>query len=71
MGIRTMVKLYCDCWGHYATIYLDEIKNMEQNGSYWHIEMYDGNVWEDAQHCVITNDPWEKVGYFVKMEDEK
>lgn len=34
MGIRTMVKLYCGCWGHYATIYLDEIKNMEQNGSY-------------------------------------
>jgi hypothetical protein len=66
MGIRTMVKLYCGRCEHYATIYLDEIKNMEQNGSYWHIEMYDGNVWKDAQHCVITNDPWEKVGYFVQ-----
>lgn len=71
MGIRTMVKLYCCRWGHYATIYLDEIKNMEQNGSYWYIEMYDGNIWEDAQHCVITNDPWEKVGYFVKTPGEK
>lgn len=66
MGIRTMVKLYCGRWGHYATIYLDEIKNMEQNGSYWYIEMYDGNVWEDAQNCVITNDPGESVGYFVE-----
>lgn len=62
-----MVKLYCGRWGHYATIYLDEIKNMEQNGSYWHIEMYDGNVWEDAQHCVITNDLGESVGYFVEI----
>ena len=43
---------------------------MEQNGSYWYIEMYDGNILEDAQHCVITNDPWEKVGYFVKMSGE-
>lgn len=66
--MRTMVKLYCGRWGHYATIYLDEIKNMEQNGSYWHIEMYDGNVWEDAQYCVITNDPGESVGYFVKTK---
>ena len=66
MGIRTMVKLYCGRFGHYATIYLDEIKNMEQNGPYWYIEMKDGNVWEDAQHCVITNDPGESVGYFVE-----
>ena len=65
MGIRTMVKLYCGCLGHYATIYLDEIKNMEQNGPYWYIEMKDGNVWEDAQNCVITNDPSESVGYFL------
>ena len=71
MGIRTMVKLYCVCWGHYTTIYLDEIKNMEQNGSYWFIEMKDGDTWEDAQNFVITNDPWEKVGYFVKMPGEK
>jgi hypothetical protein len=71
MGIRTMVKLYCGCWGHYATIYLDEIKNIEQNGAYWYIEMKDGDTWEDAQNFVITNDPWEKVGYFVKMPDEK
>ena len=63
--IREKIKLYCGrC--HYATIYLDEIKNMEQNGSYWYIEMYDGNVWEDAQNCVITNDPGESVGYFVE-----
>ena len=66
-----MVKLYCGYWGHYATIYLDEIKNMEQNGSYWFIEMKDGNIWEDAQHCVITNDPWEKVGYFVEFYGAK
>ena len=56
MGIRTMVKLYCNN-GYYATIFLDEIKNMEQNGSYWYIEMKDGNTYESAQHCVITNDP--------------
>ena len=71
MGIRTMIKLYCSCWGHYATIYLDEIKNIEQNGAYWYILMKDGNVYTDAQNFVITNDPWEKVGYFVKMPDEK
>lgn len=70
MGIRTMVKLYCDCWGHYATIYLDEIKNIEQNGAYWYILMKDGNVYTDAQNFVITNDSWENVGYFVKMTDE-
>ena len=68
MRIRTMVKLYCSCWRHYATIYLDEIKNMEQNGSCWYIEMKDGYVWEDAQHCVITNDPSESVGYFAEMK---
>jgi len=39
---------------------------MEQNGPYWYIEMKDGNVWENAQHCVITNDLWENVGYFVE-----
>ena len=63
-----MVKLYCGCCGHYATIYLDEIKNIEQNGAYWYIEMKDGDIWEDAQNFVITNDPWEKVGYFVKTK---
>ena len=66
MNIRTMVKLYCGIWGHYATIYLDEIKNMEQNGSYWHIEMKDGDIWEDCEHTVITNDPDEPIGYFVE-----
>ena len=66
-----MVKLYCGCWGHYATIYLDEIKNIEQNGAYWYILMKDGNVYTDAQNFVITNDPWEKVGYFVKRSGEK
>ena len=65
---RGKVKLYCGCYGHYATIYLDEIKNMEQNGAYWYIEMKDGNVWEDAQNCVITNDPCESVGYFVEIK---
>lgn len=68
MGIRTMVKLYCGRFGHYATIYLDEIKNMEQNGSYWYIEMKDGSVLKDAQNCVITNDPCESVGYFVEIK---
>ena len=68
MGIRTMVKLYCGDYGHYATIYLDEIKNMEQNGPYWYIEMKDGNVWEDAQNCVITNDLSESIGYFGEMK---
>ena len=66
MGIRTMVKLYCCCWGHYATIYLDEIKNMEQNGAYWFIEMKDGEIYEDCNMAVITSDPSENVGYFVE-----
>ena len=68
MRIRTTVKLYCGRFGHYATIYLDEIKNMKQNGSYWYIEMKYGDIWEDAQNCVIINDPSESVGYFVEMK---
>lgn len=59
------VKLYCGVWGHYATIYLDEIKNMEQNGSYWYIEMKDGDVWEDCEFAVITYDKNEPIGYFI------
>ena len=62
---RGKVKLYLGrC--HYATIWLEEIKNMEQNGSYFFIEMKDGNIWEDCDHAVITYDENEPVGYFVK-----
>ena len=64
MRVRTKVKLYCSSFGHYATIYLDEIKNMEQNCSYWYIEMKDGSVLKDAEHCVITDDLPENTGYF-------
>ena len=65
MNLRTRVKLYCGrC--HYATIYLDEIKNMEQNGAYWFIEMKDGEIYEDCNMAVITSDPSENVGYFVE-----
>ena len=66
MKIRTMVKLYCGrC--HYATIYLDEVANIEQNHSYWYIEMKDGGKWEDCDFFVITEDLSEKVGYFVEI----
>ena len=62
---RGKVKLYCGrC--HYATIYVDEIKNIEQNGSYWFIDMKDGNCWEDADLLVFTKDENEKVGYFIE-----
>lgn len=60
------VKLYCGCFGHYATILLEEIKDMMQNGSYFYIEMKDGNIWEDCEHAVITYDENEPVGYFCK-----
>jgi hypothetical protein len=61
---RGKVKLFLgQC--HYATIWLDEIKDMRQNGSYWFIEMKDGNFWEDCNMAVITYDPDEPVGYFV------
>lgn len=66
---RGKVKLYCGCFKHYATIWLDEIKNMEQNGAYWFIEMKDGNVWEDTTNAVITYDENEKIGYFVENEN--
>ena len=60
------VKLYLgNC--HYATIWLNEIKNMKQNGAYWYIEMKDGNVYEDCTNAVITNDINEKIGYFIEM----
>ena len=62
--MRGKLKLYLDeC--HYATIWLDEIKNIEQNGAYWYIEMKDENVWEDCNMAVITYDEIEKIGYFV------
>jgi hypothetical protein len=63
------VKLYCGRFNHYATIWLDEIKNMEQNGAYWFIEMKDGNIWEDATNAVITYDENEKIGYFIENEN--
>ena len=59
------VKLYLGKF-NYATIWLDEIKNMEQNNAYWFIEMKDGNIWEDCNMAVITYDENEPVGYFVK-----
>ncbi len=65
MKIRTKLKLYLGrC--HYATIYLDEVKNIEQNNNYWFIEMKDDNYWEDCNFFVITNDIDEKVGYFIE-----
>lgn len=63
---RGKVKLYCGTFKHYATIWLDEIKNMEQNGAYWFIEMKDGNIWEDATNAVITYDENEIVAYNIK-----
>lgn len=63
--MREKIKLYCGrC--HYATIYADEVKNIEQNCDYWFIEMKDGNFWEDADLLVFTKDENEKVGYFVE-----
>lgn len=50
---------------HYATILLEDIKDMRQNRSYWYIEMKDGDVWEDCTCAVITNDPDEPIGYFI------
>ena len=62
------VKLYLNnC--HYATILLEEIKNMEQNGAYWYIEMKDGNIFEDCNMAVITYDENEKIGYFIENEN--
>ena len=62
------VKLYLNKL-HYATILLEEIKNMEQNGAYWFIEMKDGNIFEDCNMAVITYDENEKIGYFVENEN--
>ena len=53
--IRGKVKLYLEK-NHYVTIWLDEIKNMEQRGARWFIEMKAGNVWSDATNAVITYD---------------
>ena len=39
---RQKIKLFCNPWGHYATLYVDEVKEIKQNGSYWFIEMKDG-----------------------------
>ncbi len=62
--MREKVKLYLNkC--HYATIWLNEIKSMEQNGAYWYIKMKDGNVWEDCNMAVITHDQNEKIGYWI------
>ena len=62
--MREKIKLYCGrC--HYATIYADEVKNIEQNGSYWFIDMKNGNFWEDADLIVFTKDDKEPVGYFI------
>ena len=62
--IREKIKLYCGrC--HYATIYLDEVKEITQNCDYWFIDMKDGNCWEDCDHFVITNEDI-PVGYFIK-----
>jgi len=64
--MRGKLKLYLnEC--HYATILLDEIKNIEQNGAYWYIEMKNGNTLEYCNMAVITYDEIEKVGYFVKF----
>lgn len=65
---RGKVKLFLGAC-HYATIWLDEIKDMRQNHAYWFIEMKNGNVWEDATNAAITYDPNEEVGYFVKTNN--
>lgn len=62
--MKGKVKLYLNkC--HYATILLEEIKNMEQNGAYWFIEMKSGHIWEDCNMAVITYDKNENIGYFI------
>ena len=49
-----IVKLYLgQC--HYASVYLHDIKSMEQNGAYWHIELFDGDIYEDCNMSVITD----------------
>lgn len=64
MERRTKVRLFLGRL-NYATVYLDDIKNLEQNSNYWFIEMKDGNIWEDADHLVFTNEDV-LVGYLVK-----
>ena len=64
MRNRTKVRLFLGRL-NYATVYLDDIKNLEQNCNYWFIEMKDGNIWEDADHLVFINEDV-PVGYFVK-----
>ena len=66
--VRDKLKLYCGkC--HYATVYLDEVKNMIQNKSYWYIEMKDGDVYADCTNAVITKDQSENIGYFVNISN--
>ena len=62
--MRTKLKLYCGrC--HYATIYLDEVKDITQNENYWFIDMKYDDFWEDCDHFIITNEDI-PVGYFVE-----
>ena len=63
MRKRTKVQLFLGRL-NYATVYLDEIKNLEQNCNYWYIEMKDGYIFEDSDHLVFTNEDVQ-VGYFV------
>jgi len=65
MNRDQIVKLYLgQC--HYASVYLHDIKNMEQKGAYWHIELFDGDIFEDCNMVVITSDLFEEIGYFSK-----
>lgn len=47
------LKLFCGRY-HYATILLKDVKRILQNGSYWFIEMKDGDYWEDCDMFVIV-----------------
>lgn len=63
---RQKIKLFCNPWGHYATLYIDEVKEIKQNGPYWFIEMKDGNYYGDCECFSFTSDPNEKIGYFIE-----
>lgn len=59
------VKLFCgEC--HYATVLLNNIKDMKQNGAYWYIEMKDGDIFADCTCASITYEDNVEVGYFIK-----
>lgn len=63
---RGKIKLYYEnC--HYATIWLDSIKEMKPNGAYWYIETKYGNIWGDCTCATITYDPDEQLGYFIEL----